>query len=645
MAVQAQDTVLVVDDDEAKRHAIAKILRKAGFEILEAGTAVEGLQLISEKPCLVILDVKLPDMSGFELCRLIKENPATSGIPVLHISTTFVDIEDRVHGLEGGADGYLTDVLEPIELVATVRALLRARRAEEAAEITSRRWQVTFDAISDGVILLDRGGRIVQVNSAMEGILRKPWSELESCGIHDILNIPPDPESSPFHRMLASRRREDAELTCGDRWLRVTVDPIRDAGGQVKGGLCIASDITDRRHLEEELRRRADELAAADKRKDEFLAMLAHELRNPLAPIASVLALIRMRRSETTGMGEAIDIAERQVKHMARLLDDLLDVSRFTRGNVQLRRVPVELTSILEQAVETSRPLIEAGGHALSISPPASPVWLEGDPTRLAQVVSNLLNNAAKYTDRGGQITLAAVREGDEAVIRVQDNGVGLSAEMLPRVFDLFAQEDRSLDRSQGGLGIGLTLVRSLVQLHGGRITADSPGLGMGSKFTIRLPALPDASIPNRHAEAIPSTPTQPRRRRILVVDDGKDAAWSLAQVIELWGHEVRVAHDGPEAIEAALPGAVDVILLDIGLPGMDGYLVARQIHARLAGSVPILIALTGYGQDADLARSHTAGFDVHLVKPVNLDRLQALLADPELLRGQGRPELAREWA
>ena len=493
MAGQSPDTVLIIDDDEAKRHAIAKILRRAGYFIREGETGADALLLAGEKPALIILDVKLPDVSGFEVCRRIKEDPATAAIPVLHISTTFVDLEDRVAGLEGGADGYLTDVLEPLELLATVKALLRTRMAEEAAQLSTKQWQVTFDAINDGVVLLDRDGRAVQINSAMEGMLGMPWSDLSGKDIHDILSVSAAPEESPFLRMLATGRREAVERRMGERWLRVTIDPIRDAGGDLKGGLCIASDITDRRRLEEALRRRAEELAAADMRKDEFLAMLAHELRNPLAPIANALEAIRLARDNAAKTNEALNIARRQIAHMTHLLDDLLDVSRFTRGNVQLRKIPVDLITILTQAVETSRPLIEASGHELSTSYPAEPVWLECDPTRLTQVVANLLNNAAKYTDRGGRIALAAEREGDEAVVRVRDNGMGLSAEMLPRVFDLFAQEDRSLDRSQGGLGIGLTLVRSLVQFHDGSVSVESRGPGQGSEFIVRLPVLSDS--------------------------------------------------------------------------------------------------------------------------------------------------------
>ncbi len=628
MVGRSPETVLIIDDDEAKRHAISKILRKAGFLTREGMTGADAFRLAAEKPALIILDVKLPDVSGFEVCRRIKEDPATSAIPVLHISTTFVDIEDRIHGLEGGADGYLTDVLEPLELVATVKALLRARTAEEAAQISTKQWQVTFDAINDGVILLDRGGRAVQVNSAIEAMLGTSWNEFSGQDIHELFSIEHNPKTSPFLRMLETGQREAVELTLGERWLRVTVDPIRDASGDLKGGLCIASDITERRRLEEELRRRADELAVADRRKDEFLAMLAHELRNPLAPIANALEAIRLARHNATATDEALNIARRQIVHMARLLDDLLDVSRFTRGQVRLQKVPLELNTILHQAVETSRPLIEGSGHELVTSYPSESIWVEGDPTRLAQIVANLLNNAAKYTDRGGKIVLAAERQDHEAVVRVLDNGIGLSAEMLPRVFDLFAQADRSLDRSQGGLGIGLTLVRSLTELHDGTVSARSRGPGQGSEFIVRLPAITrDHSSPGSTEHASPDDDSHAPSLRVLVVDDSQDAARSLARVFTLWGYEVRVVHDGQSAIEAASAEAFDVIFLDIGLPGIDGYQAAERLRDKFGSERPVLVAMTGYGQAEDLARSRSVGFDEHFVKPVNLDRLRETLS------------------
>ena len=331
-------TILIVDDDEAKRYAITKILERAGFITREAGTGTEALRLVHTMPDLVILDVKLPDVSGFEVCRRIKADPATANIPVLHLSTTFVDIEDKVQGLEGGADGYLTDVLEPLELIATVRALLRTRKAEEEARITSRQWQTTFDAVNDGVILLDGDGVVVQANQAIERILDRPWSEVIGRSFHELMDVPADREHSVFLRMLETQHREVFERTLAGRWLHVAVDPVKNQQGIVKGALCIVSDVTDRREMEEELRRRAEDLAAADRRKDEFLAMLAHELRNPLAPILNCLELIRHEAATSPHLGQSLEIAERQVRHMARLLDDLLDVSRFTQGKIQLRK-------------------------------------------------------------------------------------------------------------------------------------------------------------------------------------------------------------------------------------------------------------------------------------------------------------------
>jgi PAS domain S-box-containing protein len=628
-------TVLIVDDDEAKRYAIAKIIERAGFIPREVGTGMEALRLVHTMPDLVILDVKLPDVSGFEVCRRIKSDPATANIPVLHVSTTFVDIEDKVQGLEGGADGYLTDVLEPLELIATIRALLRTRKAEEEARITSRQWQTTFDAVNDGVILLSGDGVVVQANQATERILIQPWSKVIGRSFHELMGVPADREHSAFLRMLETQHREVFERTLAGRWLRVAVDPVKNQHGVVKGALAIVSDVTDRRELEEALRRRAEDLAAADRRKDEFLAMLAHELRNPLAPILNCLELIRHEAATSPQLEQLLEIPERQVRHMARLLDDLLDVSRFTQGKIQLRKEVLDLSTVVAHAVETAAPLVAAKNHQLTVTLPCEPVRLLGDPTRLEQVVANLLNNAAKYSEPGGRITLTADREGDELVLRVKDTGIGLSPEMQSRVFDLFAQADLSLDRSQGGLGIGLTLVRSLVEHHGGSVSVRSAGLGQGSEFTVRLPlprelptALPAAAPSVRHAE--------PERLRVLVVDDHRDSAVSLARVLKSWGHLSRVVHNGAGAIEAVIAEPFDVVLLDIGLPGMDGYEAASQIRNQANASGLVLVALTGYGQQQDLHRSKNAGFDHHLVKPVSLDTLRDLLNTLASARTEG---------
>jgi len=630
---------LLVDDDEGKRYSIAKILQRARFRTREARTGAEALQLIRElKPELVILDVKLPDMSGFEVCRRIKSDPLTASIAVLHVSTTFVGIEDKVQGLEGGADGYLTDVLEPLELIATVNALLRARKAEEAAHLSVKQWQVTFDAISDGVLLLDHDGKVMQVNHAVERILNVSWNNVVGSNFHQFLRIAETPEESPFTRMLQSRSREVTEILRETRWLYLAVDPIRSSEGTVKGALCIISDITVRRHLEEELRQRAEELAAADRRKNEFLAMLAHELRNPLAPIRNSLEEIHLRGAGEAAIEQAVEVAGRQVRHMARLLEDLLDVSRITRGKVKLRKAPLEIGTVVAHAIETTRPMIEASRHELVVMQPAEPIWLNGDVTRLEQVVSNLLNNAAKYTEPGGRILLSVAREGNEAVLKVEDQGIGLSAEMLTRVFDLFSQADLSLDRSQGGLGIGLTLVRSLVEMHGGSVVAQSEGLGLGSLFVVRLPVLASAPIPRPVAPPAPALSSA--TKNLLLVDDHQDSALSLARVLRLWGHKVTVAHDGPTAVDVATSRPFDIILLDIGLPGMDGLQVARRLRSDPNAGKSTLVALTGYGQDEDQRRSRNAGFDFHLIKPVNLDDLRRLLDRPQPSPGGGSSDI-----
>jgi PAS domain S-box-containing protein len=629
-------TILVVDDDEAKRYTIAHVLRRAGFLTREAATGEEGLRMAAEGPDLIVLDVKLPDIDGFEVCRRIKADPATASIPVLQLSATFVSTDDRVQGLDSGADGYLTQIVEPPELLATVRALIRARKAEEETRLLALQWQTTFDAISDGVGLLGLDGVVVRCNRSFGRALGAAGPEaVVGRDIHDLLPfLPGKGEGSPFRRMRETRRSESDDLTRGARWLQVLVDPILGDREAIVGAVCVVSDITDRKLLEEELRRRAEALAQADQRKDEFLAMLAHELRNPLAPILNALEVIRLDHTRGPDFERAREIAGRQVRHMARLIDDLLDVARITRGAIELREEPVDLNGVIAHAVEGTRPFVESRNHQLAVQSPLGAVWLRGDPARLEQVFANLLNNAAKYTEPGGAISLVAEREGDEVVIRVSDNGVGIAPEMLPRIFDLFAQADRSLDRAQGGLGIGLTLVRSLVEMHRGTIRAGSPGLGQGSEFVVRLPVAKEslAEGPKESLAAGPAATDRPeapagRPLQIVVVDDHVDSAKSLARLLTFWGHRVCTAHTGQDAIEAVRRVPTDLVLLDLGLPGMNGFEVAREIRGADKPAEPLLVALTGYGQEDDRRRTREAGFDLHLVKPLDPDILQHLIA------------------
>jgi signal transduction histidine kinase/response regulator RpfG family c-di-GMP phosphodiesterase len=371
-----------------------------------------------------------------------------------------------------------------------------------------------------------------------------------------------------------------------------------------------------------------NEIQDANRRKDEFLAMLAHELRNPLAPLLNALHILRLP-NQPADVGEQVrDIAERQVHHLAHMVDDLLDVSRITRGKIQLRKETLEISDLICRVRDGVQGAVEEKDHRLDVTLPGEPVYLEADPTRLEQILTNLLNNAIKYTEPGGRIALTAERDNGDVVLRVRDTGVGIAPEMLPTIFDLFIQGDRSLARSQGGLGIGLSLVRSLVQLHGGSVQATSEGLGKGSEFCIRLPALVDRPAPAPvDGEGSPSHPSAGRRVRILVVDDNDAAADSLAMLLRLWGHEVHTVYDGTTALEAASTQRPELVFMDIGLPGMDGYEVARLLRQRWDRNKMVLVAITGYGQEEDRRRAREAGFDLHMVKPVDPDQLQEVLA------------------
>lgn len=367
------------------------------------------------------------------------------------------------------------------------------------------------------------------------------------------------------------------------------------------------------------------ELREEQRRKDDFLAMLAHELRNPLTPLVTAIELLRHKRADGRATDRQLDIMSRQLRQLTRLVEDLLDVSRVSHGRVELRRAPVLLAEVLGDAIEASRPLLEARGHSITLELPAEPLQLNADNVRLTQVFSNLVHNAAKYTDAAGRIAVSAERRGDEAVVRVEDNGVGIAAEMLPRVFDLFTQAPVSLARAEGGLGLGLTLVRSLVDLHGGRVTVHSAGLGCGSTFTVSLPLAERMPAPlEPPASRRPPIPLADQSLRVLIVDDNRDAADSLAEIWRLMGHHPEVAYSGITALQMAGDLEPDLVLLDIGLPELDGYEVARRMRRFLRRDVRF-VALTGYGAEEDKRRSREAGFDEHVLKPVSPDALAGI--------------------
>jgi signal transduction histidine kinase len=415
----------------------------------------------------------------------------------------------------------------------------------------------------------------------------------------------------------------DWHLPAGKRALLIFSDTLPAMHGHPATVVLAFHDITRLKQAEAELR-------VASKAKDEFLAMLAHELRNPLAPIRNAVHILRLRGAGGPDLQAPRDLIERQVLHLTRLVDDLLDVSRISRGQLELRKAEVDLAAVVNQAVETVRPLLEARRHTLTVALAPGSLRVRADATRLAQVVANLLTNAAKYTDPGGQVWLTVERQDGEAVLRVEDTGRGIPAAMLTKVFDLFTQVDASLDRAEGGLGIGLTLVRSLVEMHGGTVEARSDGAGHGSQFVVRLPVLVEGpAAPAAGAADGPAGPPA-HCRRVLVVDDNRDSADSLALLLQMMGHEVRSAYDGPAALQAAQAWRPEVVFLDIGLPGMNGYEVARRLRQERPAEGLLLVALTGFGQEEDRQRSRAAGLDFHFVKPVDPNALRDLLAFPE---------------
>jgi signal transduction histidine kinase/CheY-like chemotaxis protein len=434
-------------------------------------------------------------------------------------------------------------------------------------------------------------------------------------------------ESGATARAMGASRTFSALRANGEEFpMEASISRVKVGGQQFF--TVILRDITERQRLEMVSQRHVEQLQEADRRKDEFLAMLAHELRNPLAPIRNAVHVMGRLMPDQPQLQRARELVDRQVSNLARLVDDLLDVSRISHGQVALRKELVELAGVIESAVETSRPWIEARQHVLHIELPSEPLHLEGDPERLAQIFANLLNNAAKYTPERGRIELEAKAEDHWAVVRVRDNGIGIAPDLLAHVFDLFRQGERGLDRSQGGLGIGLTLVKQLVELHGGEITAQSHGLGQGAEFTVRLPRWFGLEKPAEPARFPTVGRDSTEGLRVLVVDDNSDVAESIAMLLELQGHQVEIANDGPQALTAALRFAPEVVVLDIGLPGMDGYEVARRLRARPATKQPmLLIALTGYGREEDREQALAAGCDHHLIKPADLEELKALIA------------------
>lgn len=544
---------------------------------------------------------------------------------------SYVVADGAVRTVDFGLTPMRDDAGAVIFLVPTGLDITDRKQAEEALRDSEERFRGMADNLPQLAWMARADGLIVWFNRRWYEYTGTNESQMADSGwqaVHDPAELPRVLET--LQRAFESGEPWEATfpLRGADGKFRPHLSrmvPVRDEAGRIVRWFGTNTDITDRLLLEDELRRVASDLSESSRRKDEFLATLAHELRNPLAPVRNALEVMRRASDDPALVERARDTMARQVAQMVRLIDDLLDISRITRGKLELKREEVSLAAVVEGAVETSRPWIDADRHVLSIELPGEPVYLDADPMRVSQILLNLLNNSAKYTESGGRIELVARREGDHVEFVVRDNGVGIAAEMLPRIFDMFTQADQPLERSHGGLGIGLALARRLVDLHGGTIVARSAGVGRGSEFVVTLPCLAHRLATRPRPDA-PKAAAAVMRRRVLVVDDNVDAADSLAILLRLQGHDVRMAHDGLEALQVAESFRPEVVVLDIGLPKLNGYEVARALRAEPWGREPVLIAVTGWGHETDRRRSAEAGFDHHLVKPVDPAALHELI-------------------
>jgi PAS domain S-box-containing protein len=627
--------ILNVDDSEGRRYVKGRILQRAGFSVLEAASGQAALSLVRQHaPDLVLLDVKLPDINGLEVCRLIKSDPETAGTLVLQTSAALTESRHRVQALDGGADSFLNEPAEADELVSSINALLRMRKAEEASRHSSQAlreneelFRQLAENLSDALWILDPAqSQFLYMSPSFAQLWGHPMEDLKHNprGWLDCVQAEDRQRMEVAFDAMMTDGHMDAEfrLVRGDgevREVRARAFPVSNTAGVFYRVAGICQDITPQKRAERML-------LEEDHRKDDFLAMLAHELRNPLAPMRSAADLLMRCAPSREDTFKARDIIARQLHHLTRLVDDLLDISRFTQGRIVLRDDLVELRTALSTAVEAVRPLIDSRGHTLRLSVPEGPMPVRGDLVRLTQIFSNLLHNAARYTQPDGQLALEVASDGHMLTVRVQDNGPGLSPQALQAIFDP-ATAHRG-DRTHAvagheGMGIGLSLVQKLVKLHGGNVHAESAGPGLGCTFVVELPAQPWQSWQPevgklKYPQGVP--------RKVMIVDDNIDALEAMALTLEAMGHTVVTAIDGPAAIVRALKAQPDVILLDLSMPAMDGFEIAHRLRAIPELQHVRLVALTGYSQPAARQRTAQAGFDRHLVKPVDLEALSRIL-------------------
>jgi PAS domain S-box-containing protein len=619
---------VLLADDNADLREYARRLLSEQYEVRVVADGEAALAAARElRPDLIISDVMMPRLDGFGLMREVRADPQLRAIPIILLSARAGE-ESRIEGLDRGADDYLVKPFSARELLVRAGTLLRSAELRRRAEEARAQFETLLNEAPLGVMLVDEDFRVAAVNPIalpligeseligrdFDSVVRTAWSAADAEEITQrFRHTLQTGEPHVVPEFIA--RRKDRQVIEYYEW---QVSRIPLPGGR-RGVVCYFRDISRTILAHEALRE-------ADSRKDVFLATLSHELRNPLAPLRSSLEVVKRLASVPPNAAAALDIMERQMSHLVRLVDDLLEVSRITRGQVELRREQLRLDAAIHSAIETSEPLIRAGNHRLIVSFPDEPLLLDADPVRLAQIFGNLLNNAAKYSEKGGRIEITARRDGQDALVTIRDSGDGIAPEQIPKLFEIFTRGERSARRNQSGLGIGLALVRRLTEMHGGRVEASSEGVGKGSCFSVRLPLnIRQAATPQARGREHSSM----QEVSVLVVDDNKDAAESLAMLLRTAGAEVHVAHDGPTALAEFERNEPHVVLLDIGMPDMDGCEVARRLREICRPERVALVALTGWGQDEDRRRVRDAGFDHHLVKPVDLASLQALLSRP----------------
>ncbi|HEX6998639.1 MAG TPA: response regulator [Gammaproteobacteria bacterium] len=693
--------ILVVDDLPDKLLAFQTVLEELGENLVLVTSGADALrELLRRDFAVVLLDVNMPDIDGIETAELIRKHSKTAHTPIIFV-TAYADELQTARGYELGAVDYILSPVVPEILRSKVRvfvdlfraqrraeALARAEADRAAAEEATRRSEFMARASRELGASLD----LEQSMHKLLDMLVPSFAELAVLAVsvdeRDIVLSRARPDRTRSFSSLGElpgrlcqgaeeARREGRivdlrmysrtpspwppelsfarawPLMAGERAIGVLVLGTTNAASAQRHEPVLADLVSraaialDNARLYGNLQRamalskQAEEkLQQASRRKDEFLAMLSHELRNPLAPIRSAAEVMRKVAPLDPRISWAREVVERQVTHLAQLVDDLLDVSRITQGKVTLQREPVELGKIVADCTETAKAQIEAKRQRLVVDLPTAPVWVHGDSARLAQVFGNLLSNAVKYTPEGGTVEVAMTAQRGEVVVRVRDDGIGIEPQFLPHVFELFTQGDRTLDRSQGGLGVGLTVVERLVHLHHGRVEVASDGLGKGSEFRVVLPCVSEVGTTEEREPRAEQPPRVVRGKRVLVVDDNTDAAETIAVFLRLEGHEVRTACDAPQALACTQIFTPEVALVDIGLPGMDGYELARRLLQQ--GAPPLLIALTGYGQSEDKARAEAAGFDYHFVKPADPRAIHRVIAGFEGHRSAAEEQVGR---